>query len=406
MEEKIDLRAYVNVLLRYWMWIVGLAIVATAIGLVISLMLPPVYKASAVVLVTDSRYQMQFDPRFDTEEQTPAYRAFPTLATSDGILSQVAASYTPPAEAGIEKWTPAGLSGMAKASWVGDPRLVELSVTARLPKMAADLANAWADVLVEQGNRIYGQNEEDVAFFQKQLEMAEETLDGAEAALVEFEARNQSSIVSAQLDSHRQAQADYLADQRRIVSLVQDIQGLRGQLAEQPGNQPATLGDSLTTLFLQIKAFNAESSAPILLQFESAAAASEKTPAEQIAFLDSLAATLEERSEAIDEQLAGLEPKILSLQQTLQEVSVEGDRLNRAQDLAEETYVTLARKVDEARIAAQEEKGTLQVGSYAAVPQFPVGPQKKMIVGVAGMLGLMAGVAGAFVIDFWRKSRT
>jgi len=73
MEEEIDLRVYVEVLLRYWKWIVGLAVGAAVVGLIVSLLLP-VYEASAVALVTESRYQMQFDPRFGPEETTPAYR--------------------------------------------------------------------------------------------------------------------------------------------------------------------------------------------------------------------------------------------------------------------------------------------------------------------------------------------
>jgi uncharacterized protein involved in exopolysaccharide biosynthesis len=156
---------------------------------------------------------------------------------------------------------------------------------------------------------------------------------------------------------------------------------------------------------LQIKAFNAEASAPIQLQFESAAAVSARTLAEQIDFLDDLAATLEERSNGIDERLAEMEPRILSLQQARQEIEVENNQLSRAQDVAEETYLTLARKMDEARIAAQESAGMLQVGSYAAVPRRGASPRRITLMGIAGMLGLLVGAAGVLVVDFWRQSQ-
>lgn len=406
MEEEIDLRVYVEVLLRYWMWIVGLAVGAAVVGLIVSLLLPPAYEASAVVLVTEPRYQMEFDSRFATELTTPAYRAFPTLATSDGILGQVLEAYSPPPQVDPEAWTLAGLSSMVEANSEGDPSLVVLGVTSQLPEVAAGVANAWADVLVKAGNGIYAEGEEDLAFFEEQLEQARQALEGAEAALVEFEARNEGNIVAAQLHSLLQTQADYLAEQRRIIYIVQDIGGLRAQLAEQSAGQSVTLGDSLTTLFLQVKAFNAQASAPIQLQVDSADALSDKTRAEQITFLDNLVVTLEARSAELDARLAELEPRILSLQRDKTEINVESDRLTRSRDLARETYMTLARKVDEARIAAQEENGTFQVGSYAAVPEKPVGPQKKLITAVAGMLGLMVGVVGVFVVDFWRQGRT
>jgi uncharacterized protein involved in exopolysaccharide biosynthesis len=271
--------------------------------------------------------------------------------------------------------------------------------------MAADLANIWADTLVKEGNRIYGENEDDVAFLQEQLEQARQILDQAESALVEFEARNESNLLNTQIDALGQAQADYLADQQRLDYLIQGIEGLRDQLTERPQDEAVTLGDSLTTFFLQIQAFNAETSIPIQLQLESADAISEKTVAEQITFLNDLVTSLEERSNGLDQRLAELEPLILSLQQAHQETKAESNWLNRSRDLAEETYMTLARKVDEARIAVQEGQGTLQVGSYAAVPQRPAGPRKKIITAVAGMLGLLVGVVGALAIDFWRQSR-
>ena len=218
--------------------------------------------------------------------------------------------------------------------------------------------------------------------------------------MIEFQARNQSSIVNAQLSSCRQTQADYLADQRAIAYIIQDIQGLHDQLAQQPGDQPASLADDLTALFLQVKAFGA--STPIQLQVNSAASFSNKSLAEQIVFLDDLVVTLEAKSSEINERLAELEPQILALQKSLQEINVESDLLTSARDLAHETYMTLARKLEEARIAAQEENGVLQVGSYAAVPEKPVSRRRMLNTAVAGALGGMLGAFGAFAIEWWR----
>jgi succinoglycan biosynthesis transport protein ExoP len=273
-------------------------------------------------------------------------------------------------------------------------------VHSRSPDDAAAIANVWADQFTALGNGIYGGTEKDVAFFEEQGNQARQVLDRADAELIEFQARNQSSIVSAQLSSCRQTQTDYLADQRAIAYIVQDIQGLRGQLAQQPGDQPASLADDLTALFLQVKAFGA--STPIQLQVNSAASFSNKSLAEQIAFLDDLVVTLEAKSSEINERLAELEPQILALQQRLQEINVESDLLTNARDLAHETYMTLARKLEEARIAAQEENGVLQVGSYTAVPEKPVSRRRMLNTAVAGALGGMMGVFGAFAIEWWQ----
>jgi len=403
MEEEIDLRAYVEVLIRRWKWIAGLALVAAVTAFVVSTLLPPTYEASAVVIITQPRYQMQFDPRFETvNDWMPAYKAFPTLATSDDVLQSVVDAYTPSSQAQIEEWKLGTLSGMVTASSEGDPSLVVLEASSRSPQDAAAIANLWAGALVQQGNRIYSEKEIDVAFFEEQANQAEETLDEADAALIEFQARNQASIISAQLDSLRRTQNDYLADQRTVAYIVQDIQGLRDQLAQQPGNRPASLADDLTALLLQIKAFDAQASIPVQLQVSSAEPLSDKSQAEQIAFLDDLVTTLEAKSVEIDGRLVELEPQILALQRQLQEIKTEQDRLTRTRDLARETYTTLARKLEEARIAVQEESGVLQVGSYAAVPEKPVGPRKLLNTAVAGALGLMMGVFGAFAVEWWQ----
>lgn len=411
MEEEIDLRAYVAVLIRYWKWIAGLALVAAVAAFVVSLLLPSAYEASAVVIITEPRYQMQFDPRFKTADQwTPAYNAFPTLATSDGVLRSVLDAYAPSPEAGIEEWKLRTLSGMVEAISEGDPSLVVLRARSRSPEDAAAIANLWADALVKRGNDIYSDREDDVEFFQEQVAQAGQALDDADAALVEFEARSQASTVDAQLESLRQAQADYLADQRAIAYIVQDIQGLRAQLVQQPGDRPVSLADDLTALLLQIKAFNllqvealdAQASTSIQLQISSGGSFSDKSPAEQVAFLDDLVDTLEAKSSKIDGRLAELEPQMLALQRRLQEIAAESDRLTSARDLTSETYKTLARKLEEARIAAREENGVLQVGSYASVPEKPVSPRKMLNTAVAGTLGLMLGVFGAFALEWWR----
>jgi succinoglycan biosynthesis transport protein ExoP len=411
MEEEIDLRAYVAVLIRYWRWIAGLALVAAVAAFVVSLLLPSAYETSAVVIITEPRYQMQFDPRFATVDNwTPAYKAFPTLATSDEVLQSVLAAYTLSPEAGIEEWKLGTLSNMVEATSEGDPSLVVLRVRSRSPEDAAAIANLWADVLARHGNEIYSESQDDVAFFDEQVAQAGQALDDADAALVEFEARNQYDIVGAQLDSLRQAQADYLADQRAIAYIVQDIQGLRAQLVQQPGDRPVSPADDLTALLLQIKAFNslqtessgAQTGSPIQLQISSAGSVSDKSPAEQVAFLDDLVDTLETKSSEIDGRLAELEPQMLALQRRLQEIGAESDRLTSARDLTSETYRTLARKLEEARISAREENGVLQVGSYAAAPEKPVSPRKLLNTAVAGALGLMLGVFGAFALEWWR----
>jgi len=400
MEEEIDLRAYVLVLLKYWKWILGTTLATAVAALVISFLLPPTYEATALVVIKQPQYVMQFDPRFETIAQQPAYKAYHGLAEGDEVLEALFSRLNPrPAEVKTLR----DLRGMVKASAGTDPSVVRLTVRSRDPQEAAHIANLWAEIFVAHANRVYGASDEELRQLEGQLAQAQAELEAAEQALIEFQARNQASILGARLDSLRSDQAHYLADQRAITYILQDIQALQEQLARQPDERPASLADDLTTLFLQIKAFNAQASAPIQLQVNSAGSLSNKSIGETMALLDDIAQALRAKSAEIRQRLEELEPQILSLQKQLQEIYTESDRLTRQRDLAKETYIALARKVEETRIAVQGMQSTARLGSRAAVPEKPASPRKLLNTAIAGILGLMLSVFGAFSVEWWRS---
>jgi uncharacterized protein involved in exopolysaccharide biosynthesis len=375
-------------------------VAAAVVALVVSFLLPPTYEATALVIVRQPQYMMQFDPRFETLTQQPAYKAYPDLARGDEVLEALFARLNPrPAE--IE--TLRDLQERVEAKAGTDPSVVRLTVRARDPQEAARIANLWAELFVAHANRVYGASDEELQQLEGQLAQAQAELEAAEQALIEFQARNQASILDARLDSLKSDQAHYLADQRAITYILQDIQALREQLARQPDERPASLADDLTTLFLQIKAFNAQASAPIQLQVNSAESLSNKSIGETMALLDDMAGALEAKSAEIGQRLEELQPQILSLQRQLQEIYTESDRLTRQRDLAKETYTALARKVEETRIAVQGAQSTARLGSRAAVPEKPASPRKLLNTAVAGALGLMLSVFGAFGVEWWRS---
>lgn len=401
MEEEIDLRRHVETLLRHWLWIVGATIGTAVIALVISLLLPPTYEATALVVVTKPQYVMNFDERLETTSNTqPAYKAYPELAVSGDVLDalwQILAPQLPDLE------TAQDLQERLTAEAGADPSLIRLVVKAKTPEEAAHIANTWAGIFVRQANLIYGRGPEQLAFFETQLQQSQTELEAAEAALIAFQGKNQVEILKNRLDSTRQTQADYLREQRSITYIVQDIQSLRAQLAGQSSGYTTSLADQMTALFLQIKAFDAQASAPIQLQINSPEALSGKSTAEQIAFLDDLVKVLEERSAEGEQRLAEVEPQILTLQQQVQQATIELDHLTRARDVARETYMTLARKVEEARIAA-EEGGNVLLASQAALPERPVGPRKMVNTVAAGALGLMISIVVVLAMAWWRDS--
>jgi succinoglycan biosynthesis transport protein ExoP len=334
----------------------------------------------------------------------PAYNAYPELAASDDLLQALLDTLDPIPE-NIESLQ--DLRGMVEAESGADPSMVRLAVTSRDPAEGARIANTWAGLFVARANDLYGAHSEDqVSFFEDQLERAQAGLETAEQALVAFQARNQGAILAAQLASARQDLQDYLVEQREIERAVRNAHALQDSIAGRPAGRLVSPGDDLTALLLQIQAFTGrtalDADSSLWLQVsETAPLSSERTVGELADFLDKLVTTLEARQEEITGQVTALEPQILALQQQLQESQTEEGRLTRARDVARETYMTMARKVEEVRIAADDASGEVQLASQAAIPERPVSPRKMVNTAVAGALGLMLGVFGVFALEWW-----
>jgi tyrosine-protein kinase Etk/Wzc len=197
---------------------------------------------------------------------------------------------------------------------------------------------------------------------------------------------------------------DYLGGARSLRLIVQDARSLAERLEMQDADLQATLSEELAALYLEIDALNS-GGLPIELQVTGEGGIERKTVGEQVAFLDALAETLQAKMVVLEAEAEALEPDILALQEALQRISTEEDRLTRARNMAQETYTTLSRKVAEMRIAAEDQTGDVRLASQAAVPEGAVAPRKLLNTAVAGALGLFVGVFGAFAIEYWRAGQ-
>ena len=404
MEEEIDLRKYIEVLIHYWYWIVGLGVAAAVMAALWStFMLTPMYEATALVVVTKPRYVMDFASGIQAREAgiTPTYAAFPDLAISDDMLLEVLDTLdpllSPPGNSALQK-----LKGMIEATPGQDPSLVELRVRSADAEEAARIANTWAKLFVAQTNALYGEGADQLAYFESELGETRANLEAAEQAIIEFQALDDSGILDAQLSSINGAQVEFLNEQQSIERDIQDIQVLRAQLATQPGDSPAGLADDLTALSIQARALNAAISS-VQLQVEGGESLSGRTTGEIVAFLDELVVNLEAKSQQIEKRAATLNPEILDLQRRIQGFATESSRLSRHLDLTEATYLTLARKVEESRIASQGVSDNVKIASQAFVPSVPVSPRRLFNTAIAGVLGVMFAVLAVFVVEYWRQ---
>ena len=400
MDETIDLRPYVEALMRH-VWLMGLAVLLAVILSIALFMMGDDYVATALVTVPEPAQQVQFDPRITTNIQsTQLLTAYPRLALSDDLLTRLL-----PRAKELSGDTIATLNDLEDALHVvssTDVRIVSLTAKLPEPQAAADLANAWAEEFVVTIDSVYGRN--GAEFFIDQMSQASAELQSTEDDLVAFQTTNRQTTVDNEFSALSQLQMSYLLRQNAYRMALDDIQTLQVQLESQETDAIA-LADQLSALTLQLQTYQAISPTQTLPTFQLAigpdALLTTNQRAEQLQRLEALRASIGAGLTTIDTQLATIEPRLFALQTEKQRLFNEGERLIRQRDIAQETYATLSRKVDEERIASAETMARL--ASAAATPERPDRPN------IILLLPLLAGAAlllsaGAIILRTWWHS--
>ena len=401
MDSMIDLRKYINVLLRKIGWIIAFTLGFALLGLVVALLLPDTYSATAIAAITQTRNELRFDPRIQTVTDTDLnYQSFATLATSDSIIEEL---YTTLELDAQEFPSPQSLRGSLEADVRSD--LIVFTASADDPALAAEIVNQWLLIFVQSANQIYNtQNQDQIVFFETQLTDARVELDQFQEALADFESRNRESFFSNRLTSLRNSLTTYSNRQQSLQILQQDLDSLISQLQAQPGSQSAPISVQYSVLLLQSRAFQeGEATNNIQVQITNSGENS-PTISGQIQQLDALEDVVNEKLQELDQLVSDLEPQIQETQMMLQQTINEKENLNQNLSIAQSTFTTLANKVEEARIAAQDTSGRVRPASTALPPRQATTPGVLILTLAGAAAGLLISTVGILLLSWWRET--
>ncbi len=290
---------------------------------------------------------------------------------------------------------------MVSARNGSDSSLIELTVSAPDPEVAASIANIWAVRFAEKIEEVYGQTAHEIEAFEVQLTSAEQRRQSSESALVEFQSRNNGAVLSAKILDRTTALGSYLAARRTLERVTQDSRALRDRLVMLPAGSTSNFSDDITSLLLEVHSLISSDGISLQLQLPSGETAPGRTIAEQVDFLDNLSSVLSDLDTELAEKAASLEPELMALQAQLETINNELKALEAERDIARGLYESISLKLDEARLSLATNGREVQVAAQAVPPLMPSAPRKMMMIAVAGALGLMAGVFGAFVVNFF-----
>jgi uncharacterized protein involved in exopolysaccharide biosynthesis len=400
-EDEINLRLWVAMIVQNIRWVLGVTVAAALVGFTVVSLLPRMYEATALAVVSSSQSQLNFDPRIETVG-TPNqnFGSYASLALSDDLLAGLYAGIAPN-NPKIENLK--DLRELLSAEVRVD--MVYLTARAPHPQSAAQIANLWMDLFVERTNQVYYRagDREQLAFYEQQLAEARQALEQTDQALVDFQGENRIELLNNQLNVLNRTRLDYLNQQRSIALFLQDIDSLVTQLRRQDAATPASPAIQLSVLQLQIGAYQSQASLPFQVQITNPETLTGATVGDQIRLLSDLRQVTEARLSNLDAELEALEPQILDIQRQVQELNVTRDDLLREQSLAAETVQILARQVSEASIQARDTGGQVRLASRASPPDEPSSLGRLLATILGAAIGLVSSVVGVSTLEWWRQ---
>ena len=350
-EDSIDLRRYVDVLVRRRRLVITITILGAIAGLVISLINPPGYEAAAGVAIIKTKTDLVLDPRFKTmtnEElatsgasqalNADARRSALVALVKNGEVAQKVSSELQGQLQPGER-TPAALLGKVRADLVNRGDLIEIKASHADPAVAAALVNAWAREYERYVNAIYsGSPTEYSNSVTAEAERTRKDYERVQATLEAFIGNNQIDELNREI-AEKQAVIEAIqkgkveVDQEvgatiavfnqpvierdkklkdafdaraQLIQLAQNARAMRSQLAK--GGDAAAASNTLALQMLKAQAFSLASPLPGNLQLQVSVPVT-VTAKEQAADLDSF--------------ILALEGKLVELNQLIQQLSVD-----------------------------------------------------------------------------------
>ena len=524
-EEEIDLREYINVLLKRKSIIILIFLIAVITAALVSYFyLNPVYEASTILMISKPKYQVELEPKIQTQF-TPevSLATYESLIKDREIEEEVIKKLNldqPPYE-----FTPNSLQEMIAIESLKNTNLIKLNLQAGEPKLAKDIANVWAALFIEKNKGLNLQESKEAqVFIEEQLKISDQNLSKIEEEIREFNEINNidamdkeiteklkkimedesrladvkitikkeeanierifQQLLQKRVECYQSKKADLelsifkektnlfqiqkqLEEQDKIISLSKSIvedqfyKQLIEKISESDSialNELKLDNEELNPLFIGLK--NKLNST--ILSLKNKEAENQKLT-EIIAFLD---IKLQEVNLSQDEQVqsAGIESLISIIDTTLFEISkvdissfedavsrnlkqklvddiiliksldaemlqlkenvneawkrinllkqelaqekLTQSRLEREYDTAKGVYDVLSQKNEEVKIAVATESGMVKIASLAYEPEYPIKPNKKLNILIAGVLGLFVGIFVAFFLEFWQKGKS
>jgi len=410
--EELELRDYIEVLLRRkWIIILVFFVTAISVGVGALYLVKPVYQASALLMISKPGYQVELEPKIKTpiplEISLETYKNLIKSADLEEKVIKKLGLDQPPDELTVE-----ALDKMVSVEAVPKTDLIKISVKSGVPGKAKEIVNTWVALFIEKNKDLnLRETTEAQSFIENQLKVSEQNLFLAEEKLCKFNEENSVSMLKEEIaDKIRRiiSSEGRLADLKVLIKEKEaELNQAKSQLAKQPETFVLTKSMYDDASFNQLTSELTPKEALLLknLRFES------ETLNPLCTALRSRVANLkidldryQSGATELTKNINSYRTRMEQLRKQLATEELTKCRLERIRNTAYSIYDVVSQKAAETKIAVASETGVVKIVSLAHEPRNPVGPGKRRIVLIGGVLGLFMGIFIAFFVDYWKRT--
>ncbi|MEN6350065.1 MAG: Wzz/FepE/Etk N-terminal domain-containing protein [Syntrophomonas sp.] len=396
-EMELDLRNLLNVIKKWsHLIILGTLFCTLIAGIISYFVLPPVYQAQTLLMVTQATEKLEGTAQQQQGEDlgnvVPNVSSLPlwTMNTYLGQIKSEALMNRVIKKLKLDKeYSSTNMAAMIEATIVKDSNLIDLKVENGDPRLAARIANTvseeYMQFMSEKNREQIGRS---MKFLEEEKVKNDQELQKALERLEEFQSRPRGvSVLEAEFTSRTQDMVTFNAQLKTVRVEIEQLYAGIPQLQQELDATP------------EEKSFSSVENPSIIVQ--------EINPV-----YSSLSQMLAEKKIALAEkegEAQGLQTLLSSnsaqldvLQAELSEKRAIEDALKRDVERLQKTSQTLAEKGAEAQIARSLNLGDTSVTilSEAFISSEPIRPNKKLNISIAILLGLMIFILLAFVLEY------
>jgi len=403
-EEEIDLREYINVLLKRKGIIILIFLIAViTVALVSFFYLKPVYEANAVIAVSKPKIIDSLIDEISIED----YKNLIKDVEIEEELMQKLNLDKPPTEI-----TPYDLERMITIEIPKDTNLIKMNLQAANPKLTKEIINSWATLFVEKNKKLYFDEVKMAKTdIEEKLKLAEQEFFEIEEKLMKFNEtdnvetiENEIKYKTTKISNFKSRLVDIQvslekenAEKEQVVTAMNEqekVLKLNKSIVDDQFFQQLISNITDANLEITNLTYISEVANPIYYNL-----------AQQLISTNIEINSLAAEENQLEKNINDFNMSLKVLREELTEKKLILTQLNREYSTKEKLYNIFYKQAEEIQLTETAEEDLLKIVSLAYEPKYPIKPNKKLNILVAGVLGLFVGIFVAFFLEFWQKGK-